>query len=98
MALGKIMNTVFTFFKTLLFVPLVALLSALMLIEVGWTTLKTGILSCGQQLARSAGRNGDAVELARKHLLSIREAMAAHSARLSALISWCFKKPDAKTA
>ena len=89
------MNTVFTFFKALLFVPLVALLSALMLIEVGWTTLRTGILSCGQLLVRLAGKNGDAVELARKHLSSIREAMAAHSARLSALRSWCFKKPDA---
>ena len=92
------MNTVFTFFKALLFVPLVALLSALMLIEVGWTTLKTGSISWGQLFARLVGKNADAVELARKHLLSIREAMASHRARLTALKSWCLTKRDEKIA
>jgi len=69
-----------------------------MLIEVGWTTLKTGILVWGQLLARLVGKNGDATELARRHLLSIRKAMTAHSTRLSVLKSWCFEKPDAKIA
>ena len=92
------MNSISTFFKTLLFVPVVALLSALMLIEVSWTTLKAGSLSCGQLFARFAGKNGDAVKLARSHLFSIRETMTAHRSRISAVGAWCFKKTNAKTA
>jgi len=92
------MNPVLSYFKPLLFVPVAALLSTWMLIEVVWAAMKTGSLSCGQLLARFAGRNGDAVELARKHLLTVREAVAAYSSRLCSLSAWCFKRPDAKTA
>ena len=77
--------------KSLLLVIGIAVLNAVLLIEIAWRVLISYIEVLVQLFGRLVGKSGDAGALARRHLLLIKHSVQMHGERVSSLSVWCLE-------